>query len=155
MGATDDRGKVMLAMGLEPDIAQHHHLVIARDLVECAVEIVARFLVVAGEPLFVSARHPGRGSQQALPIGVVAGPANECAHRVFGVGARRPIGGRRAGLGPGVLILGANPDCNDFTHLIPLSRLVPCPGLVLLRRFQTVMKLYPEEGWSGRWRASP
>ena len=38
MGAPDDRRQMMLAMRFEPDVAQHHHFVIALDLLEGALK---------------------------------------------------------------------------------------------------------------------
>src|ERR1019366_5018114 len=125
MGAPDDRREVMLAMGLELDVPQHHHLVIAGDLVEGPAEIVARLLPITGEPFFVGARDPGGRTQQSLPVRIIAGPANERAHRVFGVGACRAVRRRRAGRRLG---LAALPDCNNFTHLNLLRQLFPLGG---------------------------
>src|SRR5580704_4451892 len=97
MHAADDRREVMLAMGLEADVAQHDDLVIAAGLLEGALEVFARIVVVAGEPFLVGARHPRRRGAQALAVRIVAGPADQGADRALGLGARRP--GRPGGFG--------------------------------------------------------
>src|SRR5260370_36770084 len=98
MHEADDRREVMLAMGLEADVAQHHNLVIATSLLEGALEVFARIVVVAGEPFLVGARHPRRGGAKPFAVGVVAGPADQRADRALGLGARRP--GRPGGVAP-------------------------------------------------------
>ena len=55
VGAADDRRHVVLAVALELDVAQHHHLVVALDFLEGALEVVGRVLGIAGEPV---ARRP-------------------------------------------------------------------------------------------------
>src|SRR6202034_2688598 len=80
---------VVLAMGLEADVAQHDDLVIAAGLLEGALEIFARVVVVAGEPFLIGARHARRRSAQPLAVGIVAGPADQGADRGLGLGARR------------------------------------------------------------------
>src|SRR5580704_2545314 len=90
MHAADDRREVMLAMGLEADVAQHDDLVIAAGLLEGALEVFARIVVVAGEPFLVGARHARRGGAKPFAVGVVAGPADQRADRGLGLGARRP-----------------------------------------------------------------
>src|SRR5260370_20638832 len=90
MHEADDRREVRLAMGLEADVAQPHDLVIAAGLLEGALEVFARVVVVAGEPFLVGARHARRGGAKPLAVGVVAGPADQGADRALGLGARRP-----------------------------------------------------------------
>src|SRR6202049_1437637 len=97
MHAADDRRDVMLAMGLEADIAQHHDLVVAAGLLEGALEIFARIVVVAGEPFLVGARYARRRGAQPLAVGIVAGPADQRTDRGLGLGARRPGRPRRLG----------------------------------------------------------
>src|SRR5580704_1434176 len=97
MHAADDRREVMLAMGLEADVAQHDDLVIAAGLLECALEVLARIVLVAGEPFFVGACYPRRRGTQPFAVGIVAGPADQGADRGLGLGARWP--GRPGRLG--------------------------------------------------------
>src|SRR6516165_5078664 len=92
MDAADDGSQVVLAMGLERDVAQHHDLVVAGDLVEGAAEIVARVLRITGEPLLISARDTTRRSGQPLAVGIVAGPADERAHSRLRLAAGRTRG---------------------------------------------------------------
>ena len=66
MRLADDRHDVMLAMALEPDVFQDHHVVIAFDFLEGALEIVLRVLVIAAEPVLERLRHALGGVQQAL-----------------------------------------------------------------------------------------
>src|SRR5580692_11579061 len=126
MHAADDRREVMLAMGLEADVAQHDDLVIAAGLLEGALEVFARIVVVAGEPFLVGARHARRRGAKALTVGVVAGPADQGADRGLGLGARRP--GRTGRFGARAfgtrhfshsVISGRNPYTNpvDWTKL--------------------------------------
>src|SRR6202045_2420689 len=97
MHATDDRREVMLAMGLEGEISRPHGLVIAAGLLEGALEIIARVVVVPGEPFLVGARHPRRRGAKPFAVGIVAGPADQGADRARGLGARLP--GRPGGFG--------------------------------------------------------
>src|ERR1700691_2693829 len=90
MHAADDRRDMVLAMGFKADVAQHHDLVVAAGLLEGALEIVARIVVVAGEPFLVGARDAARRGAKPLAAGIVAGPADEGAHGVLGLGTRRP-----------------------------------------------------------------
>src|SRR5580658_346417 len=90
MHAADDRREVMLAMGLEADVAQHDDLVVAAGLLEGALEVFARVVVVAGEPFLVGARHPRRRGAKPFAVGIVAGPADQGADRGLGLRPRRP-----------------------------------------------------------------
>src|SRR6516164_8022567 len=58
MRAADDGSQMMLAVGLEADVAKQHDLIIVCDLLERALQIIARILVVTGEPLLVGAHGP-------------------------------------------------------------------------------------------------
>src|SRR5580698_8363166 len=91
MHPADDRREMVLAVRLEADIAQHHDLVIAAGLLEGALEIFARIVAIAGEPFLVGAHHPRRRGAKALAVRVVAGPADQRAHRGLGLRARRTI----------------------------------------------------------------
>ena len=95
MDAADDRRDVMLAMRGETDIAQQHNLVVARDLLEGAPQMLGGVLVVAGEPLLIGAHHPGRRLEQPFAAGVVASPTNEGLNRFFSLRTRGTIPRRR------------------------------------------------------------
>src|ERR1700741_2740238 len=114
MGPSNDRREVVLAVGLKRYVAQHDHFVIARNLVECSAEIVARLLGIAREPFFIGAGDASRGSLQSLTIRVVAGPANEGADGILGLGTGRPVEGRRPRrLGVGTTSVA----CDSFSHV--------------------------------------
>ena len=75
VGAPDDRHHVVLAIALQPDVAQQHDLVVAVGLLERALEQGRRIDVVAGEELLVGTHHPRRA----------------CRADPRGRGRRRPI----------------------------------------------------------------
>ena len=89
-GVADDRRHVMLAMALEANIAQHHHLVVARDLREGFLQDRGRVLCVAGEVFLERTGDPRRRFPKTFAIGIVAGPADQGPHRGLGLGALRP-----------------------------------------------------------------
>ena len=103
MHASDDRRQMVLAKRLEADVAQHDDFVVAAGLLEGALEIFARIVVIAGEPFLIGAGDARRRGQQAFAVRIVAGPADERAHRGLGLGPRRLGGladaGRFAGCG--------------------------------------------------------
>jgi len=80
---------VMLALALETDAAQRHHLVIALDLVEGLLQSLDRVLSVADEGLFKCARHPRRRLDQAGAIGIIAAPPDNRPHGGFDLGSVR------------------------------------------------------------------
>ena len=70
MRPSDERQQVVFAERVERNVANHHHLVVLD--VECAEEVVGRFLVDAAAHLGVHARHPGGGLPEAVAIDVLA-----------------------------------------------------------------------------------
>src|SRR5262249_7429117 len=66
-------------------------------LLEGALEVFARVLEIARKPLFIGIDHACRRSDQAFPVGIVAGPSDQRSDGIFGLRARRPRYGR-AGL---------------------------------------------------------
>ena len=94
--AADDRRHVVLAMRLETDVAQHHHLVVAAGLLEGPLEIVARIILVTGKPFLISAHDAPRRGQEPFPVWIVAGPTDERAHGALRFLAGRPRGRGRA-----------------------------------------------------------
>ena len=129
MGAPDDGHHVMLAMGFEADVAQHHHLVIAVGFLEGALQEGDRIDFVSGEELLIGACHPPRGAEQALAIGVVAGPADQRAHRLERLLARRAadlyrltggdlldVGFHRGLVGEGLAVLGMGHGRGDVSN---------------------------------------
>jgi hypothetical protein len=85
MGPAQERQHVVLAEAHHADVAQHHQLVVAADLVEGPLEIFAGIHVVAREQLLVGARDTAGGVQQALAVGVVPRPFDQSADGGFGL----------------------------------------------------------------------
>jgi hypothetical protein len=81
--APDDRRHVVLAMRLEGDVAQHHHLIVTADFLEGAPQVVGRVDLVPRKPVAVSVQHALRGVAQALAARIIARPAQQRAHRLF------------------------------------------------------------------------
>jgi hypothetical protein len=75
MGAADNRRKMMFAVRLKPDIAQHDHLVITLDLFEGTLEESDGIVGIAGKPIVIGPGYPRRRIAQALAVGIIAGPA--------------------------------------------------------------------------------
>ena len=86
-GAPDDRGEVMLAVALEADAAQHDHLVVAFGLREGLGQDLLRVLVIAAKVFLVGARHARGRLDEAVAVGIVAGPADDGADRGLDLGA--------------------------------------------------------------------
>src|ERR1700674_851915 len=107
----------MLAVGFEPDIAQQHNFVIAADLLEGTLQILPGILEIARIPLFVGANDASRRSDQSFAIGIVARPANEGAHGIFGNRARRPADG--VGRSGGRSSVRAMIELHYLIHVIP------------------------------------
>ena len=84
VGLSDHRQHVVLAETDEADVAQDDQLIIAADLLEGALEIAAGVGLIAGEQLDVGARHAGGGVEQTFAGHIVARPADQGAHRLFG-----------------------------------------------------------------------
>ena len=107
MRAAGHRQHVMLAEADDANVLEHDEFVIAADLVEGALEIVARIDVIAGEKLAIGARHTLRRVDQTLAIGIVARPFDENPHGRFGVS----LGGfGHACSSPGSLMRAAQPS---------------------------------------------
>jgi len=92
---------VVLAIGFEADVAQHHDLVVALHLFEGALQDLGRVVLVAGKELLVGAHDAVRCAEQALAIGIVARPAQQDADRFLRLLARRACyGAQRRHLAP-------------------------------------------------------
>src|SRR6185437_2821329 len=100
VGTADDRAEMVLAMAFDADVAQQHDLVVAVGLLEGAFQNGDRVFLVAGEELGERAHHAAGRVEQALALGVVAGPAQQHAHGDF----RLLLGGTSCwrGLGDGL-----------------------------------------------------
>ena len=85
MGAADERRHVMLAMGIEFYVAQHHDVVIAFEVGEGARQRLIGILVVALEIFAIRLDHAAGGFMQALAGGIIAGPCNQRADGFFGL----------------------------------------------------------------------
>jgi hypothetical protein len=83
MYRTADRGHVVLAAGLEGDVAQDDDVVVSADLLEGPLEDLEGILLVAFEPLCIGPSHPSGRVNKPLPFGILAGPADQGADRLF------------------------------------------------------------------------
>ena len=87
---------MVLAMGFEADVLQHDDLVVAVGFLEGAVQQRHRILVVTAEKFAIRAYDPVGSAEQPFPLRVVAGPSDQGADRLLGLGAARPgYGGSR------------------------------------------------------------
>ena len=75
---------MVLAMALDLDVAQHDDIVIALHILEGAREILHRIFRIAGEPFPVGVDDALGRVDHAFALGVVPGPGNERANRLFG-----------------------------------------------------------------------
>jgi hypothetical protein len=81
---------VVLAVALDLDVAQQHHVVIALHVLERAAQLLGRIGFVAFEPFGIGVHDALGRVLQALPVGVVTGPGQQGAHGLQGLLARRP-----------------------------------------------------------------
>jgi len=93
VGLADDRRHMVLAMALELDVAQHDQLVVAGDLLEGALEVFARLVGIAAEPVAVGIDDALGRVQQSLARRVLAGPAQQRANGVLGLVAINTVAG--------------------------------------------------------------
>ena len=91
--AADDRRHVVFAMALELDVAQHDEFVVALDFLEGARQVLLGIQRVAAEPVLVGLDHALGRVEQAFARGVLAGPAQQRAHGLFGLGAGNIVAG--------------------------------------------------------------
>jgi hypothetical protein len=63
---------------------QHDQLVVALDLIERPAEDPGWVFGITGEELLVCTRHPTRRALEALPVRVIARPAQQGADRRLG-----------------------------------------------------------------------
>ena len=86
----------------EADVLQHDDFVVAVGLLEGALQQRHRVLIIAAEEFAIGAHHPVGRADEPLAGRIVAGPANQRAHRLLGFGAAgtRLVGGL-AGTGGG------------------------------------------------------
>src|SRR5262249_54469 len=88
VGLADERHHVMLAVGVEGDVAHQHEVVVAADLVEGAVEHLGRALAIPAIKLLVGVDDALGSLDQAFARRVVARKGDQRAHRSFRVLAR-------------------------------------------------------------------
>src|SRR5262245_5775442 len=93
VNAADDRRYVVFAMRFEPDVAQQDDLVVAGDFFAGPLQVLARIFEITCKPFLVCARDTRRGADTSFAVGIIAGPTNERAYRLFCLGARRPNAG--------------------------------------------------------------
>jgi hypothetical protein len=91
----------------EKNVAHHHNIGIALDILEHARQREAGILAIAGEQLLIGLHHASRGIHEPLALRIVAGPGDERAHCRFRLLARRF--GARNRLGEGLWR-------DDFVH---------------------------------------
>ncbi len=80
----------MLAVALQAHVAQQDHVAIAGDVLEGAGQLRGGVLVVAAEPLLVGFDDALWRICKARARRVVAGPGEQRADGVLGLGARGP-----------------------------------------------------------------
>src|SRR5260370_32646065 len=85
-----DRRDVVLAMRFEADVLQYDDFVIPVGVLERALQERHRILFVAAEELVVGADNAVGGAKEPFAPGVVAGPADQRAHRLQRLVAGRP-----------------------------------------------------------------
>src|SRR5262249_56048596 len=90
----DGGGHVVVGMRLGTDVGQEDDLVVASDFFKGPLQIITGILEITGIPFFVCTSDASGCSDQPFAIGIVAGPANERAHRPFGLRARGSNDGR-------------------------------------------------------------
>src|SRR5262249_45894360 len=93
VNAADDRRYVVFAMRFEPDVAQQDDLVVAGDFFEGPLQVLARIFEITCKPFLVCARDARRCANKSFAVGIIAGPTNERAYRLFRLGARGPNDG--------------------------------------------------------------
>ena len=90
VGLTVNGRKVMLAVGNKGNIAQQQDLVVTADLLEGALQIEGGILGIAGAIFAPRPRDAFGGVEQPLTHRIVACPADQRAHGVFGLFAAGP-----------------------------------------------------------------
>src|SRR5689334_309228 len=80
----------VLAMTLEANVAQHHHLVITVNLLERFLQDLGGILAIAAKVFLERANDARRRIDQAFALGIVARPANDGAYRGLDLGALGP-----------------------------------------------------------------
>ena len=130
---------MVLAMRFEADVLQHDDLVIPVHLLEGALQQRHRVLVVAAEEFGIGAHDPVGRAEQALALGVVAGPADQRADRLERLLARRAP--HRAPAASGA-------DFLDIAFVLPGYRL-RSPSDLLSSRETAPAALLPATGPAG------
>src|SRR5690554_4392167 len=90
----------MLAVALERDVLEQNDLVVTADFLESARKMSRRILGIAEAVFLPGARHPRRRVQQALAVGIVAGPADERAHGILDFVRNPNLSARIVFIGP-------------------------------------------------------
>ena len=129
MGAADERQDVMLAHGVERDIAHDNELLVAL-LVELFAQMAGRVVRQAREELLARARHAVRRAHEARAIRVLADADEQLADGgldarpvdagdVASLAGHRGHGGGRHGDRRGLRHLGVGLGPEVFGHAIP------------------------------------
>jgi hypothetical protein len=93
MRLAEDRDHVVLAMGLDRDVPEHDHVVVALDFLEGTGQLLVGVFVVALEELLIGADDAARRIEQALARRIVACPRDQRAHGFFRLFAARLLQG--------------------------------------------------------------
>ena len=78
---------MMFAMAFHADIAEHHHVIVALNLVKGACQHSVRVFHVTTAKLFPSANHPFRCTGKPLTRWVFSNPAQQGLDRSLGLRA--------------------------------------------------------------------
>lgn len=90
---------MVLAMALDADVAQQHHLVIAIGFFEGAAQDFLGIFAIAGEELLIGPHDARRCVDQPFPVRIIAGPAQQRANSSLGFLAGGTAGvGARSGI---------------------------------------------------------
>jgi hypothetical protein len=120
MGTADEGHHMVLAMGVELDVAKHHQIVVAGHFLEGPGQRFDRVLLIALEELAIGIDHPLRGVEQAFPVRILASPGKERPDRRLGLCLARPLDARAAPdkwlVRPDLLHHGIHRSCCPVLH---------------------------------------
>jgi hypothetical protein len=71
-------------MAFDVDVLQHDHVIITGDFLKGSVKHLIRVLIIAGKKLLIGFDDTFGRVDQALALGIIAGPGNECPDSIFG-----------------------------------------------------------------------
>src|SRR3569833_382114 len=146
--AADDRGHVMLSMGLEGDVPQHDHLVVTTDFLEGAPQVLGRIQLVAGNPDTKDKDNTQKRLKKTLAIRVVPRPSQKRTYSVFR-GLPRDLSTTLTGHAvPWCSYDGAGRAKTNSTSWEPATEALAYPPLLAVDRAAA-------RAWHGRSRRTP